>query len=169
MKILVGHLRANTIAYVALVVAMLALAGASYAAIIIPAGSVGARQLRNAAVTSKKLASGSVTSTKLDGRSIAGYVAFWAKVDTTGRVVASSAPAQALGWGNLGGNIDFHGELPRSCFPFADAGVPDPGGYIYSAISSSASGRTEIGLKWGDNTFNGQPQPPWVDVAEICP
>ena len=157
MKKTIGHLRANAIAYLALFVA---LGGTGYAAVSIPAGSVGTRQLRN----------GAVTAGKLDGRSITGYVAFWAKVYTTGRVLASSAPAKTSGWSGIGGNISFRGELPNGCFPVAAIGAPVvSNGYVSTVDSSSASGRTGISLNLGGNTLNGQRQPLSVNVAEICP
>jgi len=46
------HLRGNAVAYLALFVA---LGGTGYAAVNLPAGSVGTRQLRNGAVTPAKL------------------------------------------------------------------------------------------------------------------
>ena len=60
-----NHFRSNVVAYVALFVA---LGGTSYAAVNLPAGSVGNRQLKNH----------SVTPIKLDPGSIAGYVRDWA-------------------------------------------------------------------------------------------
>ena len=137
-----------------------ALGGTGYAAINLPAGSVSTRQLRNGAVTAKKL----------DRDSIGGYVAFWAKVYTTGRVLASSAPAKSSGWSGLGGNISFRGELPNSCFPVAAIGAPAiSNGYVSTVTSSSASGSTGISLNLGGNVLNGQRQPLSVNVAEICP
>ena len=52
MRGILTHLRSNVVAYIALFVA---LGGTSYAAINLPAGSVGTRQLKNRAVTAAKL------------------------------------------------------------------------------------------------------------------
>jgi hypothetical protein len=57
VKRLIGHVRSNAIAYVAL---FLALGGTSYAAIKIPAKSVGTKQLKNNAVTGAKVKNGSL-------------------------------------------------------------------------------------------------------------
>jgi hypothetical protein len=69
------HARGNAIAYLALFVA---LSGTSYAALNLPAGSVGARQLKNH----------SIDPVKLDPKLIAGSVRAWAIVTSEGRVVA---------------------------------------------------------------------------------
>ena len=58
IKTLLRHLRSQAVAYIALFVA---LGGTSYAALSLPAGSVGTRQLRSGAVTGTKLAKGAVT------------------------------------------------------------------------------------------------------------
>ena len=72
MTKLLGHLKSNAVAYLALFVA---LGGTSYAAIKLPAGSVGNRQLKNH----------SVTPIKLDTGSIAGYVRAYAQINAQGR------------------------------------------------------------------------------------
>jgi Collagen triple helix repeat (20 copies) len=53
MHLLAGRLRRNAIAYLALFVA---LGGVSYAAVTLPSGSVGTKQLKRGAVTLKKIA-----------------------------------------------------------------------------------------------------------------
>jgi hypothetical protein len=157
MTRLIGHVRGNVIAYLAL---FCALGGSSYAAISLPKNSVGTKQLRNGAVTQKKF----------DAHSIPGYVAFWARINTSGGVLASSASATTLGWSGAGGNIVFHAALPRNCFPLANATEPSgaDASYISSVESSSVSGRTEIGLTF-HNVLTQQSPPLAVDVAEICP
>src|SRR6185312_15314335 len=88
----IHHLRSNAIAYLALIVA---LGGTSYAAINLPANSVGPRQLKSGAVTTNKLANGSVTAKKLDGKSIGGSVLHWARVSDNGRIMSGSRGARA--------------------------------------------------------------------------
>ena len=80
-------LRSNAIALLAL---FTALGGTSYAALNLPAGSVGTRQLRNGSVTSKKLANGSITPAKLDSRTIGGSVRHWAFVNQDGSAIGGS-------------------------------------------------------------------------------
>lgn len=154
MKKAIGHLRTNAIAYVALFVA---LGGTSYAAITIPAGSVGTRQLRNGAVTSKKL----------NRRSVAGYVAFWARVDESGRLLGSSRPATTSEWTSGTGAITFHGQLPANCVPLTGVGTNAPIAGYAEIRSLSTSGTTRLQVEMRD--ASGQLNPLPVDVVEICP
>lgn len=78
------HVRANVVAYLALFVA---LGGTSYAAISLPAGSVGARQLRNH----------SITPLKFNNSAINGSVRAWAIVGSGGKVVAGGGRPKAIG------------------------------------------------------------------------
>src|SRR5450755_2013472 len=91
------YLRRNALAALALVCSLLSLAGASYAAFSLPAGSVGTRELHNGAVTNKKLANGSVTPAKFDGRAIGGSVRHWAHVSQGGQILGGSNGAGASG------------------------------------------------------------------------
>jgi hypothetical protein len=77
MRPTLNHLRHNAVAYLALFVA---LGGTSYAAINLPAGSVGNKQLRN----------GSITPVKFDGTYINGSVRAWAVVTPNGAVQAGA-------------------------------------------------------------------------------
>jgi hypothetical protein len=109
---LLNHLKANVVAYLALFVA---LGGTSYAAINLPAGSVGTRQLRSGAVTNKKLAKGSVGAADLDRKSIAGYVRAYAQIHS-GQLTSSRPQATLLGWHSSGlgpGVVRQRGDLER--------------------------------------------------------
>ena len=77
LKIL-NYVSHHAIAIVALICSLLALAGASYAALSIPAGSVGARELK----------SDSIDLTKFNHRLINGAVRAWAIVGASGRLIA---------------------------------------------------------------------------------
>ncbi|MFI5038923.1 MAG: hypothetical protein ACHQCG_03190, partial [Solirubrobacterales bacterium] len=67
----VQHIRSNTVAYVALFVA---LGGTSYAALKLPANSVGTKQIKNH----------SITPVKLDPSKTGAVVRFWAVVGASG-------------------------------------------------------------------------------------
>ena len=68
MNRVVQHIRSNVVAYVALFVA---LGGTSYAALKLPANSVGTKQIKNH----------SITPIKLDPSKTGAVVRFWAVVD----------------------------------------------------------------------------------------
>jgi hypothetical protein len=88
---LLHHIRQNLIAYVAL---FIALGGTSYAAFSLPAGSVGARQLKNH----------SITAVKFDPRYIAGSVRVWAEVAANGHLIAGRGkPTVIAGHGSITG------------------------------------------------------------------
>jgi hypothetical protein len=61
------HIKRNAIAYTAL---FLALGGTSYAAVRLPAGSVGTKELHSGAVTKTKLQRGAVTSTAVQDHTL---------------------------------------------------------------------------------------------------
>lgn len=83
MRGVLSHIHGNIVAYVALFVA---LSGTSYAALSLPAGSVGTRQLRNH----------SIDPVKLDPISIGATIRAWADVSWDGawRIRASSRDIQ---------------------------------------------------------------------------
>ena len=167
MKRLVHSLKSQSIGVLALFVA---LGGTGYAALDIPAGSIGARALRNGAVTQKKLANGSITTAKLNGRSIAGSVVFWARIGQDGQVVSSSEPAHTTGWASGNGTIVFRGQLSSKCFALANVTSPPfrlPG-YVTTYSSASVSGQESLAVFMepaGTNAFGPLP----IVIAEICP
>jgi hypothetical protein len=88
---LLHHIRQNLIAYSAL---FIALGGTSYAAFSLPAGSVGARQLKNH----------SITPVKFDPRYIAGSVRVWAEAAANGHLIAGRGkPRVFVGHGSVAG------------------------------------------------------------------
>jgi hypothetical protein len=80
----------HAIAILALVCSLLALAGASYAAIAIPKNSVGTAQLKP----------GAVTPGKLSGKQFGGYVRMYAVVNSHSELQYSSPQAKLSNWGN---------------------------------------------------------------------
>jgi hypothetical protein len=84
------HMQQNAVAYLALFVA---LGGTGYAAVNLPAGSVGGTQLKNR----------SIQPVKFDPRFINGTVRAWAEVNANGTVQSSSSRASVkLGKGAQG-------------------------------------------------------------------
>jgi hypothetical protein len=80
----------HAIAILALVCSLLALAGASYAAIQLPKNSVGAAQIKQ----------GAVTPGKLSGTRFGGYVRMYAVVNANSKLQYSSPQAKLSFWGN---------------------------------------------------------------------
>jgi hypothetical protein len=83
MTRLLRHARRNVVAYLALFVA---LGGTGYAALRLPANSVGNRQIQN----------GAITPVKIDRHLITGSVRAWAEVSPTGRLLAGEGGPKAV-------------------------------------------------------------------------
>ena len=158
MTKIVTHLKQNLVAYLALFVA---LGGTSYAAMLIPAGSVGNRQLKNH----------SVSPVKLDGGKTAGYVLDWAQIAAAG-IIGSSRPrgARLLRWDATpnspfpGGSIAWPNKIPNACFPIVSAsGEPSSG-----PRPASVSAELEGPLKRDFVTIQ-ESGPTSLNVAVICP
>ncbi len=128
MTKILGHLRSNAVAYLALFVA---LGGTGYAAVRLPAGSVGNRQLKNH----------SVTPIKLDRGSFAGYMRAYVQVNSQGQIVASRPRARLIGWQTSGafpgGQIQWSQPIPASCFALATTTTQDG---VVSYASATAGG-----------------------------
>jgi hypothetical protein len=163
---LLNHLKHNVVAYLALFVA---LGGTSYAAINLPAGSVGTRQLRTGAVTNKKLAKGSVGAADLDRKSIAGYVRAYAQISGEGQILSSRPAATIVVWrtdpnNGPGGLIQWSQPMPATCFALATTNTQ--AGLVSYASAQLASGgaQHDAGTTILLSTA-GQP----VNVAIMCP
>jgi hypothetical protein len=147
-------IRHNAIALAALFVA---LGGTSYAALSLPAGSVGTAQLRNH----------SVTPMKLDPSSIGGYVRFWARVSAGGRIIASSPRAKVLVWYKppspfSGGQLRWPAQASSDCFAIATVeSFPSTG----SASAVTVTGRKGFGTQVRIGLSSQLP----VNVAVVCP
>jgi hypothetical protein len=128
------HLKANAVAYLALFVA---LGGTSYAALQIPAGSVGARQLENH----------SIAPIKFDRSQIGAYVRYWAEISAQGTVVASRPSAHLVGWHDVpsgalaGGLVSWNQRLPQGCFALATTGGQFSPSYASADLSFSSEKR----------------------------
>ena len=108
MNRIVSHLRGNAVAYLAL---FIALGGSSYAAFVLPANSVGTKQIRNHAIT----------PIKLDPKTIAASVRAWAVIQNGTKVVASRPRARVVSWDPTfaAGIVSWGSAVSKSCFPLA--------------------------------------------------
>jgi hypothetical protein len=160
---LLTHVKHNVVAYLALFVA---LGGTSYAAINLPAGSVGTRQLRDQAVTNKKLAKGSVGAADLDRKTVGGYVRGYVQISALGQILASRPAAKVVVWRTTGpdpgGTIQWSQGMSSSCFAMAT--VFYRGGTSPSASASLQTGKGTAVVYIGLSA----PEVP-VNVAVICP
>lgn len=165
------HFRSQAVAYAALFVA---LGGTGYAAVSLPAHSVGARQLRRGAVGNPQIHNRSITPIKLDHSSIAGYVRDYAQVNGQGQLVASRPTAHLVGWVTTGpspgGIIQFNRPIPGSCFALATMqGGP---GATYATAQAQTGGGNHggavlVAVAPPQNT--GNTILPQVNLAVICP
>jgi hypothetical protein len=124
MTNLLAYLRHHILAFLALACSLLSLGGASYAAFSLPAGSVGARQLKNRAIT----------AAKLNPTSVAASVRAWANLSWAGgwRVQASSsdihvttvASGEVVSWRHT----HFASNCMASVTPQRNFGPGGPGG-----------------------------------------
>jgi hypothetical protein len=160
---LLDHFKHNVVAYLALFVA---LGGTSYAAIRLPAGSVGTKQLRKGAVTNRKLATGSVGAAKLDRKTVGGYVRGYAQISALGQILESRPAAKVVVWHTdavgPGGTIRWSQGMSSSCFAMATA-------VFRGGTSPSASAQLQT-RKGAAVAYIGlsAPEVP-VNVAVICP
>jgi len=155
----VEHLRSNAIAYLALGVGLLGLGSGAYAAVVLPANSVGARQIRK----------GSITPAKFNHAAIGGTILHWAQVDAPGDIVSGSRGAHEsfpLN-DNASYGITWGDTVPHRCTVIATvlgSFIPSEG--FISAIKESIKDHTTVLV----NTFgiDGARTPQPFSVAVIC-
>lgn len=164
-----AFIRHNAIALIALFVA---LGGTSYAALSLPAGSVGTSQLRNGAVTSRKLAKRAVTAANLDPKSIAGRVADWAQIRADGHVTASSPRASVTLSDPTRGlyQVYWHRSIPQDCVAIANPVnvAPLTASATADTFGPTGQGRSShLVVSTFDSSGNNVPEN--VNVVVICP
>ena len=155
------HLRGQYLGAIALFVA---LGGTSYAALRLPAGSVGNTQIKNH----------SITPIKFDKDPIAGYVRAYVEINALGQIVASQPRARLVAWissgPDAGGLVQWSQPIPATCFALATT-QGDPNASYVSAQLSSPGPKKDAGvsvlISSAQAAENAGPGP--VNVAVICP
>lgn len=165
MTRLLAHIRGQAVAYLALFVA---LGGTSYAALSLPANSVGTRQLRNGAVTGRKLARDAVGAANLDPKSIAGHIADWAQISTDGKVTSSSPRATAVVTNPGRGvyRVSWGRSIPRNCIALANPANVVPTLGPPTADTFGPDGKSLL-VETYDASGNNVPET--VNVIVLCP
>jgi hypothetical protein len=161
MTQVLAYLRQHVLAVLALVFSLLSLGGASYAAFSLPAGSVGARELKN----------GSITAGKFNPTSVAASVRAWATLQWTGvwRVQSSTSDIQVRTV-SQGESVSWrHTRFARNCIasvtPIANlAGTVALDGFVTTSFDGPSGflaidGFSPIGTR----------QPQSVNVLIVCP
>jgi hypothetical protein len=160
MNSVVAHLRSNLVAYIALFVA---LGGSSYAALSLPAHSVGTPQLRD----------GAVTPAKLNPEGIAGSVRAWAEITPLPKLaVAEGKDVSSVKLIRLGSTgeiyrISWKRRLPPHCPAIAsvDSTHTSAPGFGYAVVAHSGGAATYV------QTFQSADEaavPMGLNVAVIC-
>jgi hypothetical protein len=161
MTNLLAYLRQHVLAALALVLSLLSLGGASYAAFRLPPGSVGARELKNR----------SITAAKLNPTSVAASIRAWATLTWTGvwHVRASSSDIRVTSIA-LGEVVSWrHTRFARNCMASVTPQENAAGG---SALTGSVT--TSFDTRSGSLTIFGvasdqMPQQQSVNVLIVCP
>jgi hypothetical protein len=156
MNRLLQHIRSNAVAYVALFVA---LGGTSYAALKLPANSVGNRQIKNH----------SITPNKLDPSKIGAVVRYWAVLDSapvnSEQVIASRPRARITAWdaASSTGFVSWHQPIGANCVVNATGGA----GFVRAFIEPLPNDRAFV--QFSPFTPTGQPATGLVYITVLCP
>jgi hypothetical protein len=155
MTRILDHLKRQAVAYIALFVA---LGGTGYAAIRLPAGSVGTRVIKNHSITPIKFAHDS----------IAGYMRAYVQINPQGQITASRPGAKVIAWrtGSFepGGLIQWNQPILASCFALATTTAPLGNASYASALLASAGAKDDA-QTYVLLSAAGQP----VNIAVMCP
>jgi hypothetical protein len=160
---LIRHAHRHSIGYVALVFSLFALAGASYAAIQIPNGSVGEKQLKNHAID----------PVKWDPTYVTAFIRRWAHVGPNGKLLNSSPFAQAAAVGGTGSyDVTWGDAFNGNCQPLVtiDSGSPSYGtgaGFGNAHVITQQNNATVVNV----TTYNlqGQRAAEPFFLAVTCP
>lgn len=151
-----NYISHHAIAILALICSLLALAGASYAALKLPKNSVGNRQIKRGAVAPPKFS-----------KQIGGYVRMYAKISAAGQVIYSRPEANVIVWRTAGpapgGTIGWKPSASSRCAPLVTP--EDPAGP--ESVSADLGG----GRGSGDQTqvYVNLSSAAGATVAVVCP
>jgi hypothetical protein len=149
-----NYISHHTIAILALVCSLLALAGASYAAIKLPKNSVGNAQIKKGAVAPPKFS-----------KQVGGYVRMYAVVNSKSALQYSSPQAKITDWGNnsvpqglSAGHVSWKPTVEaKNCAAFA---TPQTGLFPATSVgavivpNSKGQTGTHVSLTWsGDSAI----------------
>jgi hypothetical protein len=167
---------------VAFVALLIALAGTSYAALALPANSVGTRQLKNKAVTKAKLRNNAVTSIKVKDRSLlrkdfkSGQLPQGPKGDKgdAGASALNPVPSHQTIRGAVGG--DFHAFDSTASDFGVDVTLPMPARnaltdadvYVNVAGWQNAGGQTQPTTTDTNAGCTGTPAAPTAPAGKVC-
>jgi hypothetical protein len=156
MTRILAHARRHSVAFIALFVA---LGGSGYASWSIPSNSVGARQIKNH----------SITPVKFDPTAIGGTIRYWARIDATGKVLASRPRATTIGWSsvNHSGRINWGRAIPNGCFSLATVDSVTSQGF--ASVATLNQSRPPAFVVVATFNTNGQPTGEPVNVMVVCP
>lgn len=164
MTRILTHVRTNLIAYLALFVAM---GGTSYAAFSLPAGSVGARELKNGAVTAAKLNSTSVAASVQAWANLTWASGWHVQASSSDIHVTTDATGETVSWRHA----RFASNCMASVTPQRNFGPGGPGGtgtldgYV-STFFDPRGGQLQIdGLAADGRTRQAQ----GVVILVVCP
>jgi hypothetical protein len=161
MTSILNHIKSNAIAYLALFVA---LGGTSYAAINLPAGSVGKSQIQNHAIDPVKLNPNAIGASIRAWADVAWDGAWRIRASSRDIRVASTALGEVVRWR--------HTRFARNCMASVtpERNIPGPGGsgsfdgYVTTAFDGPA-GQLQIDGVTPDGTHQVQD----LSLLIICP
>ena len=146
IKRLIHHANRHSIAYLALVCSMLALAGASYASLHIPNGAVGEKQLKNHVID----------PVKWDPTYVTAFIRRWAHVDASGRLLNSSPFAQSAIVGvTVSYDVTWGDAFSGNCMPLTTVeGGQASAGFANAHVITQRNNATLVNVR----TYNPQGQ-----------
>lgn len=176
MSRLIHHANKHSIGYLALVCSLLALGGASYAAVNIPNHSIGTNKIKNGAVGEKQLKNKSIDPVKWDPTFVTSFVRRWANVDATGKYLSGAPHGSSTQQSGHPGVYELTwGDAFKSfCAPIVSVdatistGSTTPGtGFANASILTQSNNATAVFV----HTYNqhGNPTNEPFSIAIICP